>query len=30
VGGKVVATIAATGFETVAYYNPAKTAMMRA
>jgi len=30
VGGKVVATIAATGFETVAYYNPAKTSLMRA
>ena len=30
VAGKVVATIAATGFETVAYYNPAKTALMRA
>ena len=30
VGGKVVATVAATGFETVAYYNPTKTSLMRA
>ena len=30
IGGKVVATIAATGFETVTYYNPSKTALMRA
>jgi hypothetical protein len=25
-----VATVAATGFETVAYYDPAKTALLRA
>jgi hypothetical protein len=30
VAGKVVATVAATGFETVSYYNPAKTGLMRA
>ena len=30
VSGKVVATVAATGFETVAYYNPDKAALMRA
>lgn len=30
VAGKIVATVAATGFETVAYYNPDKAALMRA
>ncbi len=30
VGGQVVATVAATGFETVAYYDPKKSALMHA
>ena len=30
VGGKTIATVAATGFETIAYYDPAKAALMHA
>ena len=30
VGGKTVATVAATGFETIAYYDPTKAALMHA